>query len=224
MAGGGLYGEHSAPQASASGPAMRLLREAAANVPLSDNTPTVLADFGCADGSNSMMPMATAIEALRARSRPAVEIAVVHTDIVSNDFNALFRRIETPVDSYLGEPGVYGFASARTLYGPALPTASLTLGWSSITLQWLSSPPVPLKSNVWCLLADADEQEAWRKQSKIDWHDFLVERSRELVSGGELVLVGIVLDDNGTLGTVPLQQTQNEALLAGVSWLSVFGL
>ena len=108
----------------------------------------VIGDFGCAGGANEMEPMGLAIDGLPSRS-PGTPVQVVHTDLPQNDFGPLFDFLQRP-ESYLGgRPEVYPAVIGRTLYGPLFPAGTLTLGWSSITLHWLSSMPGAIQDQVY---------------------------------------------------------------------------
>ena len=140
MLGGGFYSHNSRPQRAAATAADAHLAAAAAVVPLPDRpTPALVGDFGCAGGANEMAPLAVAVDGLRARDA-TLPIEVAHTDLPQNDFGPLFALLQGP-SSYLTE-GVYPYVVGRTLYGPLFPDRRLHLGWSAITLHWLSSMPV----------------------------------------------------------------------------------
>lgn len=186
MLGGGFYSHNSRPQRAAATAADAHLAAAAAVVPL--GSPVLIGDFGCAGGANEMAPLAAAVGALRARDA-ALPIEVAHTDLPQNDFGPLFALLQSP-SSYLTD-GVYPYVVGRTLYGPLFPDRRLHLGWSAITLHWLSSMPLTVRGRVYPnLVEDGPARRALAGRSAADWRTFLTERARELVDGGELVLTG----------------------------------
>ena len=189
MLGGGFYSHNSRPQRAAATAADTHLAAAAAAVPLPDRpTPVLIGDFGCAGGANEMAPIAAAVDGLRARDA-TLPIEVAHTDLPQNDFGPLFALLQTP-ESYLTD-GVYPSVVGRTLYGPLFPDRRLHLGWSAITLHWLSSMPVTVPNRVYANLVEpGPARDALAGRSAADWRAFLTERARELVDGGELVLTG----------------------------------
>lgn len=68
MEGHGAYNRSSRVQAAGLAAAIPLLREAAEVVPLAPAPePIVIADYGCSEGHNSLIPMREAIAALRQR-------------------------------------------------------------------------------------------------------------------------------------------------------------
>jgi hypothetical protein len=189
MAGGGYYSRHSRVQAVAAAPGFPFLERAAREVPIAGAAPIVIADFGCAGGGNELEPMRIAVAAVRPRSD--APIMVVHTDLPSNDFASLFQTVERSRGSYLtGQHQVYAYAAGRSLYGPVFPDSSLALGWTAITVQWLSAMPCVVPDQVYANLTEGPAREALRAQSRRDWETFLRERLRELRPGGQVVVVG----------------------------------
>jgi hypothetical protein len=217
MAGGGYYGAHSEVQHVAAAPGFPLLERAARQVPIPDRAPLVIGDFGCAGGRNELEPIRIAIAALRERAA-AAPIVVVHTDLPSNDFAALFQAIEQSAGSYLaGQQDVYAYAAGRSLYGPVLPDAGLSLGWTAITVHWLSTMPCVVPDQVYANLTEGRARAALKAQSRRDWESFLWQRARELRPGGQVVVVGGASRADRRSGAEGLFAMANEELQAMVA-------
>jgi SAM dependent carboxyl methyltransferase len=200
MEGGGFYSEHSGVQHSAAAPGYPMLERAASVVPLPSAGPVLIADMGCAGGRNEMDPLRRAIDGVRARDAD-VPIVVVHTDLPSNDWATLFALVEESDDSYLtGQHNVYAYAAGRSLYGAIVPDRSMHLGWSGITVHWLSNVPVVVRDTIYANLTTGDTRAALAEQSRVDWESFLRERARELDDGGQVVVVGGASHDDGMSG------------------------
>jgi hypothetical protein len=202
MEGHGYYSAHSGVQRAAAAPAFPFLERAAAEVPLPPPpAPLFIGDFGCAGGANEMQPMALAIAGLRKR-RADQAVAVVHTDLPSNDFASLFALVETSPASYAhGLAGIYSYAAGRSLYGPVFADRQLTLGWTAITVHWLSTVPAGLQpDSVYANLVSPPVRSALAEQSRKDWESFLTERARETVRGGQIVVIGGSSMANGLSG------------------------
>ncbi|MER8186859.1 hypothetical protein [Kitasatospora sp. NPDC094015] len=196
---GSGYGSHSAAQHAGLAAAQGMLDRALRAVPLpAEGRAFRVADLGCAAGTNAMEPMARTVAAVRAR-RPGMSVQVTHTDIPGNDFGALFATLCGPT-SYLGGPGVFGCAQARSFYEPLFPPGELQLAWCSIAVHWLSRLPLPVDGHVYSSRAAGPVREALRRQSAADWTDFLRHRAAELVPGGQLVVVGGAATDDGLSG------------------------
>jgi hypothetical protein len=200
MEGGGFYSEHSDVQHSAAAPGYPMMERAASEVPLPSDAPVLVADMGCAGGRNELDPMRRAIAGVRTRDAD-VPIVVVHTDLPSNDWASLFALVEESDDSYLtGQHHVYSYASGRSLYGGLVPDRAMHLGWSGITVHWLSEVPVVVRDTIYANLTTGDTRAALAEQSRLDWESFLRERARELDDGGQVVVVGGASHDDGTSG------------------------
>jgi hypothetical protein len=143
MEGKGAYNRSSSVQEAGSLPAIALLERVARKVALPPSPGlVVIADYGSSEGHNSLVPMAAAICALRERVGRERAIFVFHTDLVGNDFTALFQTLANDPDSYLrNDPAAFAAAVGRSYFQQILPTSSVTLGWSAWAVQWLSRVP-----------------------------------------------------------------------------------
>jgi hypothetical protein len=185
----GYYNAHSAPQGSAVSFALPLAERAAAEVAPPEG-PAIVADYGVAQGRNSMIPMRALIDGLRRRGYQG-PVNVVHTDLPANDFSTLFETLEDSPDSYLaGAENVFAYAAGRSFYGRIFATGLVSLGWSAIAVHWLSSVPGPLEGHIWSSAATGATHEAFAARAREDWSDFLGHRTAELVPGGRLVVAG----------------------------------
>lgn len=212
MEGGGYYGDHAAPQEAYGELGYRWLEEAAADVPAPDgDAPLLVADMGAADGRNSLEPMRRAIAARRARD-PERQFQVVHTDIPSNDFSAMFELVESSSQSYLTLPGTYAFAAGRSFYRRLFPDRVLSLGWSSIALHWLSRLPASIPDQVFCAFARGTVRDALADQARSDWEMFLGHRAAELRAGGRVIVVGGARRDDDVSGAEGLMTMVDDAL------------
>jgi hypothetical protein len=206
MEGHGAYNRSSRVQAAGSSPAMALLDKAARQVALSASPePVVIADYGSSEGHNSLAPVNVAIGILRERIGRERAISVVHTDLPGNDFGALFQTLASDPDSYLhGDPAVFPCAVGRSFYEQILPSSSVTLGWSSWAVQWLSRVPALIPDQVQVAYSqDAGVRSAFYQQAAHDWRCFVVHRADELQPGGRLVVLSMALDDRGEFGYGP---------------------
>ena len=218
MAGHGEYSHHSLAQHTAGGLGLPLWSRAIDDVRalLEDDEPVTIADLGAAGGRNELVPMKTAVDALRAAG-VAAPIVVVHTDIATNDFTTLFETIEHDPSSYLAARDVFAFAAGRSFYDRIFPTASLTLAWTAIAVHWLSRVPTPVLDHIYSEFATGAVREAFAAQSASDWDAFLGARAAELRPGGELVVVGGAAADDGSSGATRLMKSVNDALRAEVA-------
>jgi len=215
MEGHGAFNRNSRVQAATVSPAVSTLEQAARMCTLPpESQPIVIADYGCSQGQNSLITVLAAINVLRERTGSHRQISVAHSDLPENDFTSLFQILLTNPESYLRKHSA-AFASAigRSFYEQILPSGSVTLGWSSWAVQWLSRTPLPIRDQVQVALSkDAPTRAAFARQAAEDWEQFLILREPELSPGGKLVVLTLAFDDNGDFGYRPLLNAMYSAL------------
>lgn len=190
-------------QAAGLARAIALFERAAEHVPLpKPPQPIVVADYGAANGHNSLKPMLAAMALLRRRTRHDHAIMVVHTDIPDNDFTALFRTMSDDPESYLhSDPASFTSAIGRSFYSQIVPSKTVNLGWSSWATQWLSRIPCELPDHVHVAYSNDDAaRAAYAHQAALDWHNFVAFRGRELAPEGRLVVLTLAADDDRASG------------------------
>ncbi|MFN8033159.1 MAG: SAM-dependent methyltransferase [Mycobacterium sp.] len=200
------YSASSRLQAAGLRPAITLFEEAARTVPLPRAPqPIAIADYGAANGYNSLLPINAAIAVVRERTRPDHAILVAHTDVPDNDFSALFATLADDQDSYLKkDSATFASAVGRSFYTQILPSDSIALGWSSWAVHWLSRIPMPIPDHVQISYsADETARKAYARQAAEDWHEFVAFRGRELAPGGRLVVLTVGLEPDGGSGFRP---------------------
>ena len=202
MEGRGAYNRSAVMQAAGGATAIPFLAEAARFVDIADNAPLVVADYGSAQGINSLMPMRVAIAGLRSRVGLARSISVVHIDQPGNDFATLFTMLNEDPESYLcGQAAVFSAAVGRSFFQPVLPPGTVTLGWCAHAAHWLSRVPASL-ADAWHVLVthDATARSEFERQAADDWRLFLSARATELRSHGRLVVYLMTRSDDGSFG------------------------
>ena len=197
------YTASSRLQAAGLRPAIELFEEVARTVPLPRAPqPIAIADYGAANGFNSLLPICAAIAIVRRRTRPDHAILVAHTDVPDNDFTALFATLADDQDSYLKkDSATFASAVGRSFYTQILPSDSIALGWSSWAVHWLSRTPTPIPDHVQISYShDEQARRAYARQAAEDWHEFVAFRGRELAPGGRLVVLTVGLEPDGGSG------------------------
>lgn len=212
MSGHGYYNRHSVLQAAAAELGLAALRAAAAVVPVpAPPQPLIVADYGCSQGQNSLVPMGAAVAALRARTDLAV--TVVHTDLPGNDFSAVFEVVARDPASYLTDGNAYSLAAGRSFYDEVVPPGSVALGWSSITTHWLSAAPAPVPGHLTAQgSGDREVRHLFAQQAARDWDGFLAARAAELAVGGRVVMVEPCAHPDGTLGSEAVMALMDQVL------------
>ena len=149
MQGRGYYNRHSELQACSAADADGMLERALAAVAIPAGPPTI-ADFGSSQRHNSMRQIALMLDRLTERIGHERDVRVVHTDLPHCDFTSLFVTLEASPDSYRrGRPYAFASLTGHSFYDRLLPAGSLTLGWSSFALHWMSALPMALREHIW---------------------------------------------------------------------------
>ena len=170
----------------------------------------VLADYGTADGGTSMPLMSALIADVRRRD-PSREIVVQYEDQPNNDFKSLFFYVQGVTDlgrkgysqSYLKEfdTGVFVTVSGTSFFDQCFPTGSVHLGMSFTAMHWLSAKPCNIADGVHMTHASVEERAKLAAQAAADYERILLNRARELATGGRLVIVNFCVDsENQFLG------------------------
>lgn len=214
MSADGRYALGAATQRDATEIGVGLIAAAMESVELTPTgPPLMIADFGAADGANSLGPISHVLRSLRQAvgRRP---VLVVHADIVGNDFSALAATVANSPQSYTRDDAdVVPMMVARSLYGTVLPSDSLTFGWTASTVHWLSKPPGPVADSFFVQMStDTCAQAAFAAQSAADWRMFLRARAEELCVGSSVVVVDVLMDDDGVMGAENLFTALDTAL------------
>eukprot|EP00455_Lapot_gusevi_P046517 TRINITY_DN613_c0_g1_i12.p1 TRINITY_DN613_c0_g1~~TRINITY_DN613_c0_g1_i12.p1 ORF type:complete len:360 (-),score=76.91 TRINITY_DN613_c0_g1_i12:136-1215(-) len=210
MKGGGHYNNNSAPQGAAVEVSLSLIREAMQHIKFAvpSHQPVYIADLGSSQGKNSLAPIGVLIEEIRRlthgdaqdyKDMASPSIVVVHEDLPSNDFSALFSLVQSTPTSYLHQyPNVFVLASGRSFYHQLLPDSSLHIAFSATAMHWLSARPALLPDHVSsCRTQDAVARQAYEEQARKDWQTILRHRGRELVSGGLLMTIQLWIPEAG---------------------------
>jgi hypothetical protein len=201
MEGSGFYNRHSTMQAAGISLLLGKWEKAISEVELDDG-PYVIADYGASQGRNSMTPMRMAIEGLRKRTAHDIPIEVIHTDLPSNDFTALFTTLDDDPTSYLkGTRNVFSSAVGRSYFEPILRPGTVRLGWNTWSLHWMSGAPIAAPDHVLPgLTGSPDVLARLQQRQDADWRRFLECRSEELSAGAKLLSAFTTRDAEGVSG------------------------
>ncbi len=149
-----------------------------------------IADYGCGTGATSVQSVGAAVRRLRERSS-GLPLQAIHADLVTNDFNQVFRNIS---ESYAGEPGgpIYISAVGGSFFAQVIPSRTVHLGMCSNAAHWFrSQPKVNLPEGMYFSEALGAEREKLAQEAADDWLAFLQARANEIVAGGRLLVQGI---------------------------------
>ncbi|KAK1603433.1 hypothetical protein QYE76_018205 [Lolium multiflorum] len=159
----------------------------------------VIADLGCSSGTNALVLVSTAIEAIHSYciqfQRQPPEVCIFLNDLPDNDFNMVIKSLVTL--RKINEPIVVASVTPGSFYERLFTSGSLHLVCSSSSLHWLSKAPEVLTRNH-IPAYNIDEHarhemlpmihEAYAQQFKNDFTHFLKLRAKEFLSGGRMVI------------------------------------
>jgi hypothetical protein len=218
MLGHGFYNKHSHEQAKANTYGLPLIIEAINQIDLRQiGREFRIADYGSAQGRNSLLPVKTAIAQIKTLAtkagRTGIPITVTHTDLPTNDWTTLFHTVLSSPDSYLaGESNVFCFASGISIYQQIFPPNQIAFGYSAITEHWLSRKPCNIPDEIWSTRATGKVRDAWAAQAKADWNAFLQYRALEMQTSARLLIVGSGANQEGDSGAEGLIDLANAVL------------
>lgn len=215
MLGQGFYNQHAQEQGAANRFGLDLIQQAIPQIARTHIGDVFrAADYGSAQGHNSLLPLKTALDTLQQTHGKPLPFAmtVTHTDLPTNDWTTLFETVLNDPRSYLaGTPNVFPFASGVSMYQQIFPPQQIAFGYSAIATHWLSRTPSRL-TGIWSPHAQGAEHDAWAKQARADWYNFLQARNSEMVPSGQLVMVNSGADARGNSGAEPLLDLANAVL------------
>ncbi|CAJ2635641.1 unnamed protein product [Trifolium pratense] len=169
-----------------------------------------IADLGCSYGPNTLLVISETIKNVeklyQEMKYKSPEYKVFLNDLPGNDFNNIFRSLDTfkenlhnEIETEMGP--CYFFGAPGSFYGRIFPDKSLHFVHSSYSLQFLSKVPEGLdnnKGNIYMSsTSPSNVLKAYYDQYKTDFSYFLKCRAQELVEGGCLfvTLIGRQSED-----------------------------
>lgn len=197
MVGHGFYNQHSAPQMAAIDYVLPWLDDACSSLPLSGSSSTLgLADFGCSEGRNSMAVMQRLTAALRARTSRSIQ--TIHSDLPTNDYSELFRKLRPDGHAAFESAETYSAVVGGSMFDQLLPPRAIHLAMTFNAIGFLSRRPVdrladyilpngPSAQRGVGSVSKAD-RDAFAARAQADLVSFLTARAAELVPGGKLLV------------------------------------
>ncbi|PNX87489.1 salicylate O-methyltransferase-like protein, partial [Trifolium pratense] len=161
-----------------------------------------IADLGCSSGPNALMVVSETIKIVekfcRELNRKSPEYNVFLNDLPGNDFNNIFKSLESFKEKLHDElkSEVIGLSYFHgvpgSFYGRIFANQSIDFVHSSCSLHWLSKVPNGVDNNKGNIsmasTSPSNVLEAYYKQFQRDFSIFLNCRAEELVEGGRMVL------------------------------------
>ncbi|KAI3859640.1 hypothetical protein MKX03_031154 [Papaver bracteatum] len=162
-----------------------------------------IADLGCSSGPNTLLFFSYLLNTIYNKCREfdsvSPKIVMYFNDLPGNDFNTLFKYLESFCDELKRSKGDHGFGPCfaagipGTFYGRLVPRDTLHFVHSSYSIHWLSQVPPEIENNnqgnIYISKSSPPSViDAYLKQFTSDFTGFLKHRYEELVMGGRMVL------------------------------------
>ncbi len=199
MKGEGYYSEKTLGAKIAIDKTQNLIEEALSKIPKSKILK--IADFGSADGGTSQQLWFNIINKIR-NNRDDRQIEFLYTDLASNDFSVLFRTMQgmqgNPDFAYQKKfQNVFVHGCGTGFHKQLMTDNSLSLGFSATAMHYVSERPCLIKDHVHMVGSNKQEREFFKDQALKDWEIILLNRSKELVSGGRFICINFGIDEEG---------------------------
>jgi hypothetical protein len=160
--------------------------------------PLLVADFGSSHGENSVYIMKLLIDFLNEINKINRSYLIIHNDLPTNDWRSLFNILNNQENIY------FGLGNGRSFYNQCLPNNSLTIGYSSSSIHWLSKKPCNISNHCISTYANHNEIILFKSQAKQDYRQFLKNRSYELIQNGILILLITSVNQQGLSAFEPI--------------------
>ncbi|KAK7360052.1 hypothetical protein VNO77_02024 [Canavalia gladiata] len=160
-----------------------------------------IADMGCSSGPNTLFVVSEIIKTVenlcRELHQKSPEYKVFLNDLPGNDFNNIFRSLDSFKEKLLDEMKssigpCYFSGVPGSFYGRVFPNRSLHFVHSSYSLMWLSKVPEGVENNRGNIYIGSTSPSnvirAYYEQFQRDFSVFLKCRAEELMEGGRMVL------------------------------------
>jgi hypothetical protein len=223
MKGDGFYDDHSSGQRASIESLASWIEAAAAGAHLpTQGRPFVVADYGSSEGRNSVLAMRCVIDSLRRRGATG-PVCPIFSDLVTNNFNQLFRNLDEDDVMRHREGGIFPAAVGGSFYTSLLPPGSVHLGMTFNAVVWLDrlpAEPFPEfivymgpRSHRADVRIPAATVAAFSQQAANDLIRFLECRAAEIAPGGRLLVAQPARDHERSIGE-GLYDLMHDACLA----------
>lgn len=139
--------------------------------------PFVIAEFGCATGAASVLPLKVIIQAVR-KIQPEMPIQVFLNDLPENHHSLAIAAVTEGLTPLFED--VYIMVAGKDFTEQVFPSGTVDFAFSNMTLMILPLPPTPRTDNVFFLSTPekrASEQgREWVKGFNKHWTSFVTNR------------------------------------------------
>jgi len=162
--------------------------------------PLRIAEFGCADGSNSVEIFRQLVETIRSLNQTK-PIELLCSDLPLTNFSGVFDRLNPLREEFRN---VYVSVIGDSFYSQIFADSSIDMAFSFSSVHWLKKAPCYLGSAMYTpqglegLVEEAIQ--VWKRQAQDDWVMFLERRQKELKPQGFVYVSTIGYHDHPNTG------------------------
>ncbi|CDW86981.1 sam dependent carboxyl methyltransferase [Stylonychia lemnae] len=157
--------------------------------------PFVIAEYGCATGAASVLPLQTIINAVR-RIQPRMTIQIILNDLPENHHGLAISAVSQGLSLY---DDIYIMVAGKDFTKQVFPNNSVDIAYSNMTAQIIPQAPCPRDENVFFLANSKNIQsewgEKWVQAFEKHWESFISNRQKELKTNGQLFVTVLIYDD-----------------------------
>jgi len=199
MKGEGYYSQKTVGAKNAIDKMQIVVEDAIKSIP--KNKILKIADFGSADGGTSQEMWFNIIKMIK-NSDDNRQIEILYTDLASNDFSVLFRMMQgmqgNPDFAYQNKfENVFVHGCGTGFHKQLISNDSLSLGFSATAMHYVSERPCLIKDHVHMVGSNENEKKKFKIQALKDWETILLNRAKELISGGRFICINFGIDEEG---------------------------
>ena len=199
MKGEGYYSQKTVGAKNAIDKTQNLIEQALTTIPKKEILK--IGDYGSADGGTSQELWFNIINKIR-KNGDNRQIEILYTDLASNDFSVLFRTMQGMQGNsdfaYQKKfSNVFVHGSGTGFHEQLIADNSLSLGFSATAMHYVSERPCLIKNHVHMVGSNEEERSKFKKQALKDWETILINRSKELISGGRFICINFGIDKYG---------------------------
>lgn len=158
--------------------------------------PFVIAEFGCATGAASVLPLRTIIKAVRQFS-PEMPIQIFLNDLPENHHSLAIAAVTDGLTPEFDD--IFIMVAGKDFTEQVFPSGTIDLAFSNMTLMILPLPPSPRTDNVFFLATpeklQSEQGKEWVAGFNKHWTAFVTNRQKELRVNGQLFVTALIYDE-----------------------------
>lgn len=163
---------------------------------LDTEQPFTIAEFGCATGAASVLPLKLIIQAIRKLS-PEMPVQIFLNDLPENHHSLAIAAVTEGLTPLFED--VFIMVAGKDFTEQVFPTGTIDLAFSFTTIMILPLAPTPRTDNVFFLSTAenlaSDMGKEWVAAFNRHWTAFVTNREKELKPHGQLFISSIIFDD-----------------------------